>query len=195
MPLHTVVLHGCDNADVYCRCIAAILARAGCRAIRYPRVHTAVQTSRPSSQKSAIPGSDGAATDILVKQRLSRPVAPHLTIWRFQVHYIASGLNRITGVILSGGFFLFFMGYAAAPYLGWNLTSSSLASSFASWPTAGKVLTKGIVAFPFVFHSFNGLRHLYMDVGAGFMKGHFIKSGFLVFGLSAVGTLYLACIA
>jgi len=95
---------------------------------------------------------------------------------------------------LSGGFYLFYMGYAAAPYLGWELTSASIAATVAAWPVAAKVLLKGAVAFPFAFHSFNGLRHLYMDVGAGFMNKQFILSGWVVFGLSAVGTLYLASV-
>jgi succinate dehydrogenase (ubiquinone) cytochrome b560 subunit len=70
-----------------------------------------------------------------------------------------------------------------------------VASAIGAWPGLAVGLLKGTVAFPFVFHSLNGFRHLYMDVGAGFVNKQFIKSGWLVFGLSAIGTLYLSLIS
>jgi succinate dehydrogenase (ubiquinone) cytochrome b560 subunit len=97
--------------------------------------------------------------------------------------------------MLSGGMYLYFMAYAAAPYIGWDLSSATVGVALAGWPMAAKVLLKVTVAFPFVFHSFNGLRHLYMDIGGGFASRRFIHTGWAVFGLSALGTLYLTFIA
>lgn len=42
-----------------------------------------------------------------------------------------------------------------------------MAAAFGSLPVAAKVGIKTIVAFPFAFHSINGIRHLTWDTGAG----------------------------
>ncbi|CAG7980753.1 unnamed protein product, partial [Penicillium nalgiovense] len=45
-------------------------------------------------------------SQILVKQRLNRPIAPHLTIYKPQIGWIGSSLHRITGVALSGTLYI-----------------------------------------------------------------------------------------
>src|SRR6266516_7958120 len=60
-----------------------------------------------------------AAHDILAAQRLNRPVSPHLSIYRPQVTWYASALNRITGAVLSGGLYVFAAAYLVSPLLGW----------------------------------------------------------------------------
>ncbi|KAL5356655.1 hypothetical protein BJX96DRAFT_143167 [Aspergillus floccosus] len=131
-------------------------------------------------------------TKILAKQRLNRPVAPHLSIYRPQITWYASGFNRITGVALSGGLYLFATAYLAAPLFGWHLESASLAAAFAALPIAAKVLLKGTVAFPFTFHCMNGVRHLVWDLGRGITNQQVIKSGWTVVGLSALSAIALA---
>jgi succinate dehydrogenase (ubiquinone) cytochrome b560 subunit len=130
-------------------------------------------------------------TEILTKQRLVRPVAPHLTIYQPQITWFASGAHRLAGVLVSGGLYLYMMAYVVAPTLGWHIESSVLAASFAAWPVALKAAAKATVAFPFVFHSLNGLRHLAWDLGIGFAKQQVIRTGWFVIGLSAVSTAYL----
>lgn len=129
---------------------------------------------------------------ILADQRLHRPVAPHLTIYRPQITWILSSLNRITGVALSGGFYLFGLAYLFAPLTGWHLESASLAASFAAWPAALKVASKFLVALPFTFHSFNGVRHLVWDTGRELTNIKVIRTGWTVIGLTVVSSLYLA---
>ncbi|KIW06841.1 succinate dehydrogenase, cytochrome b556 subunit [Verruconis gallopava] len=141
--------------------------------------------SSSSSQKG---GYAADAGQTLVQQRLRRPVSPHLSIYGFQVNYIGSGLNRITGVLLSGGFYLTFMGYA----LGMPLSSSAMAASVAAWPVAAKVLTKVLIAFPFTYHSLAGVRHLYLDFALGFANKQYIKSMWAVFAVSGLSALYFA---
>ncbi|KAK8209161.1 hypothetical protein M8818_003856 [Zalaria obscura] len=136
--------------------------------------------------------SDEAAHQILAKQRLNRPVSPHLGIYRPQITWYASALNRITGCVLSGGFYVFGAAYLVAPVLGWHLESASLAAAFASWPVAAKFLTKLIVSFPFTFHSFNGLRHLMWDLGRGISNKQVQVTGWTVVGLSTFTSLLLA---
>lgn len=130
--------------------------------------------------------------EILRKQRLSRPVAPHLTIYQPQVTWVLSGLNRLTGVTLSGALYVFGLAYLAAPVLGWNLTSAAMAASFAKWPVFLKVFAKMGLALPFTFHSFNGLRHLAWDTGSNLTNRQVWITGWTVVGVSIVSALGLA---
>jgi succinate dehydrogenase (ubiquinone) cytochrome b560 subunit len=129
---------------------------------------------------------------ILVAQRLARPVAPHLTIYKPQLTWILSGLNRLTSILLSGPLYLFAIAYLAAPAFGWSLTSATLAAGFAKWPFALKVAAKAIAALPFTFHSIQGLRHLAWDTGRQLTNLQVIRTGQAAIGLTAVLTLALA---
>jgi succinate dehydrogenase (ubiquinone) cytochrome b560 subunit len=128
---------------------------------------------------------------ILVAQRKLRPVSPHLTIYQPQIPWILSGLNRITGVTVSGGFYVFGIAYLVAPLLGWHLDSASMAAAFGSLPVAAKVLAKFAVAMPFTFHSINGVRHLVWDMGKNFKNKSIVATGWTVVGLSVASSLAL----
>jgi succinate dehydrogenase (ubiquinone) cytochrome b560 subunit len=65
------------------------------------------------------------------------------------------------------GVYVFGASYLIAPYLGWHLDVASMAAAFGSLPVAAKLGIKSFIAFPFAFHSINGLRHLTWDTGAG----------------------------
>lgn len=129
---------------------------------------------------------------ILVAQRKLRPNSPHLTIYRPQLTWYLSILNRITGCIISGGMYVFGAAYLVAPLAGWHLESASIAAAFGAWPVIAKVATKFAIALPFTFHSFNGLRHLIWDTGKSFANATVIKTGWTVVGVSVVSALYLA---
>jgi succinate dehydrogenase (ubiquinone) cytochrome b560 subunit len=107
------------------------------------------------------------------------------------VTWYLSALNRITGCILSGSIYAFGAAYLAAPLFGWHLESASLAASFASLPIIAKVGLKAFFAFPFTFHSFNGLRHLAWDTGRTLTNKQVIQTGWSVVGLSVVTALGL----
>jgi succinate dehydrogenase (ubiquinone) cytochrome b560 subunit len=129
---------------------------------------------------------------ILVAQRKNRPTSPHLSIYRPQITWYGSISHRLTGAILSGGFYVFGAAYLVSPLFGWHLDSATLAAAFGSLPVLAKVGLKGLVAFPFTFHSFNGVRHLVWDLGKEFSNKAVIRSGWTVVGISAVSALYLA---
>ncbi|KAL8681359.1 MAG: hypothetical protein Q9186_002502 [Xanthomendoza sp. 1 TL-2023] len=133
-----------------------------------------------------------SASDLLATQRRARPVAPHLTIYQTQIPWALSALNRITGSLLSGGFYLFGACYLISPLFGWHLESSALAASFAELPTAVKLLLKFGVAVPFTFHSFNGVRHLVWDSGREFANKSVVRTGYVVMGLTVVSSGGLA---
>lgn len=130
--------------------------------------------------------------EILVKQRLNRPVSPHLGIYRPQITWYLSSLNRITGVALSGGFYLFFMSYLASPLWGGHMESVALVQAFGSLGPVTKAMIKFTVALPFTFHSFNGIRHLVWDTGRAYANTTVIRTGWTVVGLSVVSAGLLA---
>jgi succinate dehydrogenase (ubiquinone) cytochrome b560 subunit len=142
-----------------------------------------------STQPRPAPASEST---ILEKQRLARPVSPHLSIYKPQITWIASSGHRITGVVLSGGLYLWSIVYLIGPALGFQAGSAALAAGFAAWPFVLKAAAKVMLAFPLVFHSFNGLRHIAWDFGLGFATKQVIQTGWFVVGLSAVSSLYLA---
>lgn len=133
-------------------------------------------------------------SDILAKQRLNRPVAPHLSIYQPQIGWVLSSLHRITGVALSGSLYLWATAYLASPALGWHLESASMVAAFGALPVVAKVLLKTTMALPFTFHSFNGLRHLMWDLGRGLSNPAIIKSGWTVVAVSVASALGLALI-
>ncbi|KAL8959487.1 MAG: hypothetical protein Q9193_003658, partial [Seirophora villosa] len=133
----------------------------------------AATESIPPSYK--VPLHDGNA--ILNRQRLNRPVSPHLTIYQTQIPWTLSALNRITGSVLSGGFYVFGFAYLVSPLLGWHIESAALAQSFAELPTLVKGGLKFLVALPFTFHSFNGVRHLIWDSGREFANKSVVRTG------------------
>ena len=94
----------------------------------------------------------------------SRPLSPHLTIWRWGPHMLVSILHRVTG----GG-----LATVGAIALVWWLVAASSGAeayeTFTGWATSwiGIVVAVGL-SWALFQHSLSGLRHLVMDIGAGF---------------------------
>ncbi|KAI8713367.1 hypothetical protein NCS52_01281000 [Fusarium sp. LHS14.1] len=132
--------------------------------------------------------------DILVKQRLNRPVTPHLSIYKIgQVWFSASAWTRITGIALGGTAYLTLCAYAVAPLFGLPFDSAAVASAFGSFPFVVKAAVKfGLLGFPFSYHFVNGVRHLVFDLGFGYKKAQFRKSEAATWTLSIIGGLVLA---
>ena len=150
-------------------------------------------TNSPARLVAATTVSPEQATqNILAQQRVHRPVSPHLSIYKAQITWYVSILHRITGLVLSGGFYVFGTAYLVAPYLGWHLESATIAAAFASWPFVAKVLTKFTLALPFAFHSYNGVRHLIWDTTSMMSNAKVNASGWTVVGLSVASALALA---
>lgn len=102
-----------------------------------------------------------------------------------------SGLHRISGVALAGGLYALTCGYAATTILNIPFDAATLVGAFAGLPLAVKIAAKGVMAYPFVYHFFNGVRHLVWDFGKELtMKGVY-RSGYIVCGLSVIFGTYL----
>ncbi|TPX23989.1 hypothetical protein DIZ76_013332 [Coccidioides immitis] len=154
----------------------------------------AVGQIRPATSTSTSSTETVDPTQILAQQRLNRPVSPHLTIYRPQISWYLSALNRITGSVLSGGLYVFATAYLVAPAIGWHLESASLAAAFGALPLAAKFAIKLGVAMPFTFHCMNGVRHLIWDLGKKLSNKEVIATGWTVVGLSMASAFALALI-
>jgi len=105
----------------------------------------------------------------------SRPLSPHLGIYRWQISMVLSILHRITGLALFAGtalmmIWLWSAAYAPAFYV-------TLHSGLAS--TLGKLCLFGWT-LAFYYHLGNGIRHLFWDIGKGFSLPVMTRSGWAV---------------
>ncbi|KAI5309814.1 hypothetical protein KEM55_002350 [Ascosphaera atra] len=153
-----------------------------------PQIRSAATTPTTVTYK-AVPGEESEA---LKRQRLNRPVSPHLQIYEPQITSILSSLHRITGAVMAGSLYIFGSAYLVSPLLGWHLESGAIAAMVGSMPLLAKIGLKFFAALPFTFHASNGVRHLWWDMGKGFTIPAISKTGWSVVGISVVGALALA---
>lgn len=123
----------------------------------------------------------------------SRPLSPHLSIYKPQISSVLSIMHRITGVFL----FIFII---ALSWLMILMLSSSMGFALLEWDFLSivnscffKACLLGVL-FCLYFHLFNGIRHLFWDIGLGFEISSMHKSGWFVMLctlLMTAFTLYL----
>ncbi len=112
----------------------------------------------------------------------SRPLSPHLQVYRWQIQMATSIVHRATGIILALGSLLIaaaLLAMATGPEA-WDRVRA-LASSW-----AGLAVLFGWT-WAFAYHLLNGIRHLLQDAGFGFSIPAFVRSGWL----SVIGSLLL----
>lgn len=117
----------------------------------------------------------------------SRPLSPHLSIWRWGPHMLVSILHRVTGGALTVA------GLAMLTW--WLVAASSGAEAYATFTDAatspfGLFVLIGLT-WAFFQHSFSGLRHLVMDIGAGFELGTNKRMAIATIGASLIATAAL----
>ena len=117
----------------------------------------------------------------------SRPLSPHLTIWKWGPHMLVSILHRVTGSALT------FAGLALVTW--WLLAIASGAPVYdqfvavATHPLGIAVLVG--LTWAFWQHSFSGLRHLFLDMGAGYE----LKTNRLFAVLTIVAALFATALS
>jgi succinate dehydrogenase / fumarate reductase, cytochrome b subunit len=92
----------------------------------------------------------------------NRPIAPHVSVWRWHVTMASSILHRVTGVALYGaaiGLAVWVIAAAAGPEA-YALVDTVLSAWYGQ---AAMYLTVAALAY----HLANGIRHLVFDTGAG----------------------------
>ena len=100
-------------------------------------------------------------------RNVARPMSPHLTIWRWGPHMLVSILHRVTGGALT------FAGLAGLTW--WLVAAATSREAYATFTDHadnwyGVVIGIGL-SWALFQHSASGLRHLVMDIGAGFEIG------------------------
>src|SRR5947209_18194756 len=113
----------------------------------------------------------------------SRPLSPHLGIWRWGPHMIVSILHRLTGAALS------IAGLAILAW--WLMAIAEGADAYASFTKfaaspVGYVVLIGLT-WSFFQHLLSGIRPLAMDTGAAFELG--VNKTFAI--LTIVGSVLL----
>jgi len=120
----------------------------------------------------------------------SRPLSPHLQVYRPLYTMVLSISHRATGILQSVGLVL--LAY-------WLVAAASGSQAYA---TAAKVFANPLVRLAiagwilaFWFHLFAGIRHLVWDAGYGFEKQTARRSGRLIVVLAALASLFTLALA
>lgn len=94
----------------------------------------------------------------------SRPLSPHLTIWRWGPHMAVSILHRISGVGLST--------LGAAALVWWLVAAASgeeAYQAFLDCATSWFGILVGVgLSWAMFQHTLSGIRHFVLDIGAGY---------------------------
>jgi len=113
----------------------------------------------------------------------TRPLSPHLQVYRWQLTSVLSVLHRATGVALCGGaVLLVWWLFAAATG---PVAYSGVQHFLASW--IGRVLLF-LWSLALYYHLCNGLRHLWWDTGRGLDLPSVYRGGWIVIGATALLT-------
>ena len=116
--------------------------------------------------------------------RGSRPLSPHLQIYRPQLTSVLSITHRITGIVLGlGTLVLVYWVYALAAGPQAYASAQALLSSW-----FGRVVLFGFT-FALFYHLCNGIRHLFWDAGYGYELDAVYASGKAVVAMSVALTL------
>lgn len=112
-----------------------------------------------------------------MRQETNRPLSPHLQIYRWSPQMAISIFHRATGFVLATAgmmtllWWLFAIGGGAESFASFQKYVVSAGDDATNLQTAGnwffRVLALG-VTYSFFQHLFSGLRHLVLDMGAGY---------------------------
>ena len=120
----------------------------------------------------------------------SKPLSPHLQVYRPQLTSVLSITHRLTGIALSAGTVLILYWLVSAA--GGTERYAAAETFFACWLVK---LALAAWTWAFFYHLCNGIRHLAWDAGYGFELKQVYRSGYTVVVASLVMTgLIWACV-
>jgi succinate dehydrogenase (ubiquinone) cytochrome b560 subunit len=156
---------------------------------RQVKTHSNRLQTQPTSLTTPNQTRNPPPHHLLAAQRLSRPVAPHLSIYRRQITSVLSVLQRLTGLTLSAAFSLFPILHLSSTHLGldFDLSAEATAASFGCLPWIVKSAVKFGVAWIFIFHGLNSLRFLAWKFARGVTNREVAVSGWVVVVGSVAG--------
>jgi succinate dehydrogenase / fumarate reductase, cytochrome b subunit len=113
-----------------------------------------------------------------------RPLSPHLQVYRPQLTSVLSTFHRLTGIGLGFGTLLLTWWLVAAAT---SPEAFATVQNFIGSPIGLLLLFGWTVAL--FFHLCNGIRHLAWDLGFGFDKTEYHRTGWTVVGAAGVLTV------
>jgi len=119
----------------------------------------------------------------------SRPLSPHLQVYRPQLTSVMSIMHRASGAVLATGSLLVALWLVA---LAAGTTVFNPVADAIQHPL-GQLVVLGY-SLALVYHGLNGIRHLMWDLRIGLEIKQVYQSGYLVLGLTVLvtATLWLA---
>ena len=119
----------------------------------------------------------------MAESKASRPLSPHLQIYRWPVTMGTSILHRVTGFGLALGTLLLAW---------WLVAAASGPEAYATFQALAYHWCGRFILFGFtlalVFHAVNGVRHLFWDFGYGFAVPTANRTGIAVYVLTILFT-------
>jgi succinate dehydrogenase / fumarate reductase cytochrome b subunit len=120
----------------------------------------------------------------------TRPLSPHMTVYRWPVTMMTSITHRFTGLGLAVG----------AVILAWWLVSiSNGPEGFQNFHAIADTPVGLLVLFgltwSLIYHFLNGVRHLAWDLGYGFDKKDAERNSVIILALSIIGALTVFALA
>ena len=116
----------------------------------------------------------------------TRPLSPHLQVYRPQMTSVMSIMHRAAGIVLTTGTLVM---TAWLVSLAMGAESYGMVAAFLAHPLGQFVLFGYSVAL--IYHALNGIRHLGWDIGIGLTIPEVYRNGQLVLILTAVLTAAL----
>lgn len=95
----------------------------------------------------------------------TRPLSPHLQVYRLPLTAVISVLHRMTGVLLAAGLVLFVICLAQIQA---GSSSFQAMQSFIHQPFISLIIW--LMMYALFFHLCHGIRHLFWDIGEGYDK-------------------------
>jgi len=116
----------------------------------------------------------------------TRPLSPHLSVYKFRYTMVTSILNRFSGMALSAGLVLLVYWLTA---VAGGAQAQARAARLLSLPVA-KLFYAGLMV-AFSYHLIAGIRHLIWDTGRGLERNQARRSAWLIGAVSLALTLLI----
>jgi succinate dehydrogenase / fumarate reductase cytochrome b subunit len=121
----------------------------------------------------------------------NRPLSPHIQIYKPQISSFTSILHRATGIFLYIGVVIMCWAIVHYAYQVEIFVNGDAEEDKCNCVWQYFFYAVAIAwSFSLYYHLFNGIRHLFWDIGKGFDKNFSKRSGLLVLFLSVLATAF-----
>uniref|UniRef100_A0AC35TMV0 Succinate dehydrogenase cytochrome b560 subunit, mitochondrial n=1 Tax=Rhabditophanes sp. KR3021 TaxID=114890 RepID=A0AC35TMV0_9BILA len=158
------------------------------RSIHHAAVRTMKTSSRVLSMDSKTPIQKYGWQYLQTQKTLRRPVSPNLGIYKVQLTMGLSGFSRISAAVMGGVLVVGGTGFALLPI---NFTNFVDLIKNLNLPAPILAAFKFIIAFPIIFHIFNGVRFLGYEFAYGVEMATVYKTGYSALVMTALLATYV----